>query len=45
MSVLSGREYSAPKQKPPFEDDDEMWRTVRETVQQVEELVFSALGI
>ncbi|RDE10950.1 MAG: hypothetical protein C4K47_10770 [Candidatus Thorarchaeota archaeon] len=45
MSVLSGREYSPPRQNPPFKDDEETWRTVHETVDQVKDSVFPVLGI
>jgi acetoin utilization protein AcuC len=45
MSMLSGHKYTPPKQKPPFKDDAEMWKAVRETVGQVKEQVFPVLGI
>ncbi|MDF1538111.1 MAG: hypothetical protein P1Q69_04330 [Candidatus Thorarchaeota archaeon] len=40
MSVITGHEYSAPTQNPPFEDDEETWEIVRKNVKEVEDLVF-----
>ena len=40
MSVLSGHSYEAPKQVPPYEDDEETWEEVRKNVERVKELVF-----
>ena len=45
MSVITGHEYSAPEQNPPFEDDEETWETVRKNVQDVEDLVFPLHGL
>ncbi|MFW9787618.1 MAG: histone deacetylase family protein [Candidatus Thorarchaeota archaeon] len=45
MSVLSGYSYEPPTQKPPFEDDEETWDTVRANVEKLKNLVFSELGI
>jgi acetoin utilization protein AcuC len=45
MSVLTGHEFVAPPQSPPFEDDDDIWTEVKENTQKVQDLVFSALGI
>ncbi len=40
MSVLTGHEFVAPKQEPPFEDDEESWELIRKSVERVKELVF-----
>lgn len=45
MSVLSGHAYSPPPQEPPFEDNEEVWSEVRESVARVKERVFPLLGI
>jgi hypothetical protein len=45
LSVLTGLEYSPPKQTPPFDDDEETWDIVRSNVRDVKEAVFPALGI
>jgi acetoin utilization protein AcuC len=45
MSVLTGHEYNAPEQQPPFDDDDETWEIVRENVRLVEETVFPILDL
>lgn len=37
---LSGYAYEAPKQVPPYEDDEETWEEVRKNVERVKELVF-----
>ncbi len=45
LSVITGHEYSAPPQEPPFEDDEEMWQIVRKNVKEVEDTVFHILRI
>jgi acetoin utilization protein AcuC len=40
MSVITGHEFHAPAQKPPFEDDQETWEIVRKSVGDVKALVF-----
>jgi acetoin utilization protein AcuC len=45
MSVLTGHEYSAPPQQPPFDDDEETWEIVRQNVDVLEKLVFPLHGL
>ncbi len=45
MSELSGISYVPPPQKPPFEDDEEIWTEVRMNVARVKEIVFDELEI
>ncbi|MFW9907198.1 MAG: histone deacetylase family protein [Candidatus Thorarchaeota archaeon] len=45
MSAITGHPYSAPKQEPPFDDDEETWDIVRKNVEEIEESAFRILGI
>ncbi|MHA2072058.1 MAG: histone deacetylase family protein [Candidatus Thorarchaeota archaeon] len=45
MSVLSGHDYRTPPQNAPFEDDEAIWKEVKENTRKVQDLVFPALGI
>jgi acetoin utilization protein AcuC len=45
MSVLTGHQYSAPQQQPPFDDDEETWEIVRRNIAELEKLVFPIHGL
>jgi len=45
LSVITGHEYHAPPQEPPFEDDEEMWEIVRTNVKEVKDTIFPILDI
>ena len=45
MSVITGHEFVAPKQEPPFEDDEESWEFIKKSVERVKELVFPLYGL
>lgn len=46
LSILTGSEYAAPPQSPPFDhDDEETWRIVRENVSALKRLVFPMHGL